>query len=79
MLESEKPEEHNTSREAGGRRSEWVSRIIDAQASRVISQTEDVIELKPITIENRPPANIQRFLETATSGRKPGSIIDIYA
>lgn len=66
-------------KQADNRRAEWVSRVIEAQASRVVSYAEDAIELKPVTIESRSPAHIQRFLDVAANGRKPGGIIDIYA
>src|SRR5690606_27704126 len=61
-------------------RARWVSRVIDAQSSRVVGQTEDAVELRPLTIESRPPAHIQRFLDVAANGRPreviPGNIID---
>lgn len=60
-------------------RSQWVSRIIEAQASRVVHDTGDAIELKPVTVESQPPANVRRFLEVAAPHAKQGSVIDTYA
>ena len=60
-------------------RDQWVSRIIEAQASRVVHDTGDAIELKPVTVESQPPAKVQRFLEVTSSRTTRGGVIDTYA
>lgn len=73
--------EHTNSKssDAPTTRGQWVSRIIEAQASRVVHDTSDAVELKPVTVESQPPANIQRFLDIAAPHAKWGRIIDTYA
>lgn len=75
------PSDHTNSKtsETHAARGQWVSRIIEAQAARIVHDTSDAVELKPVTVQSQPPANIQRFLDVAAPHAKPGSLIDIYA
>lgn len=60
-------------------RSQRVSKIIETQASRVVHDTGDAVELKPITVESQPPTNVRRFLEVAAPQITRGRVIDTYA
>ena len=56
----------------------WSHRVIEAQASRVIHNTDDAVVLKPITIESQPSNNIRQFLQVARNGLSQKLSVDIY-